>query len=624
MMSSRIPTAGTTQRVPPLPPLTALRGQQMLAKAAKELSMESRDGIRTDGSRRSCATTARGERTGLSLDLTAHRRPNTARGHRSSLPPAHDIMASGPQALTVASARGRRKGVHTDAPLVTLGSEEKMDHQLQSICEQIGLKAAEKFSTVRQAFRYLDADHDGKISRSEMQYFFRAYNFSSETADRLFDRLDRDASGEVEYSEFMKYVAPYVQPDHAVSCHSSPGGSSRASTRTPSPLGCTSQPSPDPAASLDVDLREMLDFIGEKAKQKFSHAREVFRCVDCNDDGRISQGELRYFCRVFNLPEAKADKLFHHLVGATPGSTDINYHDFVCFLGPHLELPGAAAAMTQGTLSNHSSRRPSLQELGWDHPPQKTSRIGSTRGHSLSKPPSLVDAHDITGCYEANKTVELSPNEIEKEMKEVMKDIGEKLPLKFKHVRDAFRPLDVSHNGKITLTEMRSFLRGFGWPHEVADRFFMALDDEACGEIDFNSFMSHFEFVLGPANRPAPRHELITVPDDKLRQEINQMASILGEKLLTKFGSAREALRTLDLSNDGKITLFDMRLFFRTMCMPADAANKMFKCLCKNGADVVDYDDFLALFGPVDRPGGRWRTVQDLKGSARPSIWTIM
>ena len=42
--------------------------------------------------------------------------------------------------------------------------------------------------------------------------------------------------------------------------------------------------------------------------------------------------------------------------------------------------------------------------------------------------------------------------DLEREMKEVMRDIGEKLPLKFKHVRDAFRSLDLSHNGKITPT----------------------------------------------------------------------------------------------------------------------------------------------------------------------------
>merc|ERR1712166_1699938 len=104
---------------------------------------------------------------------------------------------------------------------------------------------------------------------------------------------------------------------------------------------------------------------------------------------------------------------------------------------------------------------------------------------------------------------------------------------------------------------------------------------------------AHFDVVLGPANRLALRGDLVTVADLQFSKEVNQVASVLGEKLLTKFSSARDALRTLDLSNDGKITLQDMRLFFRTMCMSYDAANKMFKCLCKDGADYVEYDDFL-------------------------------
>jgi len=199
-----------------------------------------------------------------------------------------------------------------------------------------------------------------------------------------------------------------------------------------------------------------------------------------------------------------------------------------------------------------------------------------------------------------------------------MKDIGEKLPLKFRHVRDAFRPLDLSHDGKITQTEMRSFLRGFGWPHEVADRLFNALDEDQCGTVDYNLFMSYFDAVLGPANRPAPRGELIPETEMALKQEVNQVAAILREKLMTKFSGARQAFSTLDLSNDGQITLTEMRFFFRSMCMPVDAATKVFKCLCKDGSETVRYDDFLALFGPVDRPGGRWRTVQELECSPRP------
>lgn len=218
---------------------------------------------------------------------------------------------------------------------------------------------------------------------------------------------------------------------------------------------------------------------------------------------------------------------------------------------------------------------------------------------------------------------ELTTGDLEKEMKAVMKDIGEKLPLKFKHVRDAFRPLDLNRNGKVTRTEMRSFLRGFGWSHDVADRLFKALDDRVIGEIDFNDFVAHFDAVLGPANRPAKRGELVDVIDQALSQEVNEIAIILSEKLLTKFSSARQALSTLDLSNDGKITLREMQLFFRTMSMPVASAKKVFKGLCREGSDFVEYNDFLALFGPVDMGGDRFRAVQDLKGSPRPTMLTM-
>jgi len=363
----------------------------------------------------------------------------------------------------------------------------------------------------------------------------------------------------------------------------------------------------------------MLEFIGVKAREKFSHAREAFRCVDCNDDGQINLSEMRYFFRRFNSPEADADKLFDHMDGHNSGAVD--YQDFVQLLGPFLELPGTEAVMLQ---------RPEGSQSGYCRPSRRSSLGSSAKGilsSRSSRVPYVADASDlsddISGVARAETRRVLTPGEAEKEMRDVMKDIGEKLPFRFKHVRDAFRPLDLSHNGKITQTEMRSFFRGFAWPHEVADRFFKVLAADA-GEVDFNDFMAHFDVVLGPANRPALRSDLVAVPDEKLRQEVNQVASILGEKLLTKFSSAREALRTLDLSNDGKITLHDMRLFFRTMCMPNDAAKKMFKSLCKDGNEYVDYEDFLALFGPVGGPGGRWHTVQELKGSPRPAIWTIM
>merc|ERR1711912_63249 len=153
-------------------------------------------------------------------------------------------------------------------------------------------------------------DHDGKISRREMQYFFRAYNIPGPMADRFFDHLDRDKSGEVQYQEFMAYVAPYVQPTQIEGSAEMTDCNSNASTRTPSPFGCTSQPSGTTKQTISPEIKAMLEFIAKKAREKFSHAREVFRCVDCNDDGSITRKEMHYFFRVFNMPEVNADTVF--------------------------------------------------------------------------------------------------------------------------------------------------------------------------------------------------------------------------------------------------------------------------------------------------------------------------
>lgn len=593
-----------------LPPVSA-RGQSLLARAAEELRMESRDGIRSAGSNLSSFPAH-----AVSIDLDLSKRfsppaPHSARGSSTgSWPLQKDVLASGQQHLTIAGARGRRKGGHSGARRDSAAAD---DHELQSMCEQIGMKAAQKFKTVREAFRYLDADHDGKISRSEIHYFFRAYNIPAHIADRFFDKLDYDGSGEVEYGEITRYLARYIQSDYDNGGWSSPESGSEASTRMPSPEDVVEPTVGDVQAKnpMDREVQDALTFIGMKAKEKFGHARELFRRVDCNDDGRISKKEMRYFYRVFNLSETGADKLFNFMGGELTG--DVSYHDFVGLVGPFLELPGTQAAMLQrpegAPPSNRPSRRSSLLRSGAEPRPQscpsaRSSHIQEFGSISASSNDATVD--------------------VEKELRNVMKDIGAKLPLRFKHVRDAFRSLDLNHNGKIVRTEMRSFLRGFGWSHQVADRIFEALDEDGRGEIDFNMFMSHFDGILGPANRLAFRSVVVPVEDAKLRDEVNQLAGILGEKLLTKFSSARQALSTLDLSNDGRITQSDMRLFFRTMCMPKHEADKMFKCLCKDGADFVDYNDFLDLFGQGGKSGSRWRAVQDLKGTPKPAIWKMM
>merc|ERR1719253_228127 len=108
------------------------------------------------------------------------------------------------------------------------------DLELHTTCEQIGQKAAMKYRTVREALRYVDADRDGWVTRSEIHYFFRSYDITSETApDHLSDVLDPRGLGEIEYKAFVNYMGPYIRGEIPTALIAS--CDSEASTRESTP-----------------------------------------------------------------------------------------------------------------------------------------------------------------------------------------------------------------------------------------------------------------------------------------------------------------------------------------------------------------------------------------------------
>lgn len=125
------------------------------------------------------------------------------------------------------------------------------------------------------------------------------------------------------------------------------------------------------------------------------------------------------------------------------------------------------------------------------------------------------------------------------------KDIGDKLKLKFKHVRDAFRPLNLQRLGKINREEMRSFFRGFGHPKDVADRVFDLLQDKA-GEVEYAVFMSHFESVLGRDFRQLTQAPIIALEDPLASLEVDGTIEAFKAFLMTKCRNLQEAYRILD------------------------------------------------------------------------------
>jgi len=462
------------------------------------------------------------------------------------------------------------------------------DRELHTVCEMIGQKAAMKYKNVREALRFVDADHDGFVTLSEVNYFFRAYDCSSESAaSHLFNRLDPKRIGEIDYSLFVDYMGPYIRgepPGSNVEDQASET-SSRESTPQPTPqaatkgTGVAGAKNTTPMAQMEWNVQDWMGFLGRKSSERFSHVMELVRHVDRDYDGSISRMEMRHFFSIFGLDNRVADKCFASML--KPREPEVDYMDFMRAIAPHLDLPGVEAVLHQGG-GMGGKRIPVKQRMG--------------AGASLFEEGAEEEA--TTEEQEAA----LAKRQEMRTLRLMMQDIKRKLELKFRHARDAFRGLDLDKDGSINPSEMRAFLRGFGYDADAANSLFALLDEEGNGEIDYSHFMSNFEQVVMPnggkgRGRPEP------FGDKHLNREVAEVARIVGENLFTKHRKVNDAFRMLDLNGDGHISREELRSFVRSINMAPEKSDRLFQALDTDLTGMIPYETFMHMMGPMIQPG---------------------
>eukprot|EP00929_Paragymnodinium_shiwhaense_P109552 TRINITY_DN7601_c0_g1_i1.p1 TRINITY_DN7601_c0_g1~~TRINITY_DN7601_c0_g1_i1.p1 ORF type:complete len:678 (+),score=150.77 TRINITY_DN7601_c0_g1_i1:83-2116(+) len=513
-----------------------------------------------------------------------------------SMPPRRSSRTVGP------SGQPRRRRSFGDIGVSLSFEDEK---QLQAAFASIGHKAAQKFTSVREALRYLDADRDGLVDRGEAHYFFRAYDISERLADQVFDSLLARYGGSrdtVPYAEFVQFLAPAFEGTGAAT----PGDDS---TRAPSPTSVAER-----RRAVEEQFAEVLVYIRRKCEARFPNALQVRRFIGTSENaGFVINSEVRHLFRAFNLPETTADKIYDCL--DPDGYGAIDYGLFMQVVCPHLEdLPGGGAlfpkapqpfshgySMVAGAVSSSTTSRT------------------SSRPSSNTRPGRELASEGLHGASDAEL------------LKKVMTDIGVKLQLKFKHIREAFRPLDLSRHGRILPGEMRSFMRGFGWGDDVADRVFSMLDADGKGEVAYDAFVTLFEAALGPANQPPPRkapideHSSKVLEDPRMRRIMNFLAAQIGDELVTKHQKARDALKLLDLNNDGQISRAELLRYLRSKAFPNDreAVAVIFEAFGYADADSFPLKDFMDVLDPHSgsrRDADRWRGIQELRDLRRPGF----
>lgn len=513
-------------------------------------------------------------------------------------PPSPRVAATHTSAALAATVPGPPLSAREPArgsPSTAAPAMKEIPPVVRELCERIAEKATQKFKNTREAFRFIDADHDGFIDRSEMRHFFRAYDYGPDVADSLFDHLDQEGNEEIDHSTFFKLMSPffngyssgYRPASTSITMMSpSPHESPDASPKVCEPTGQKLRRSRTKDVQKEFD--EVLDVIGKKASFKFKTVHEAWRYVDNDKNGAVSRSEMRAFFRAFNLTKEAADKLFDRLDNDEHGG--IPYEVFTKYFAPYIQPHFCGEA----------------------HLPGKVHAKGAL---SRTMPTSFRDELAASPASPTKRRQGADPG-LRAELKALMQDLGQKLPIKFRHPRDAFRMLDLQRDGRITRQELRAFFRGFGHSDEVADKMFDLLAEESHGEVDFNAFMSHFDSVLGPHFRCAKRKPLIELEDKRLEKEINDIAMAIQQRLTTKYRSVQDAFRAMDLNKDGTVQLSELKIFFRGFGMPADVAEKVFNVLCSDGGmdedGGVKYEEFTQLLGaakPKERPKGTpsWR-----------------
>eukprot|EP00931_Biecheleriopsis_adriatica_P022732 TRINITY_DN14529_c0_g2_i1.p1 TRINITY_DN14529_c0_g2~~TRINITY_DN14529_c0_g2_i1.p1 ORF type:complete len:613 (+),score=130.03 TRINITY_DN14529_c0_g2_i1:106-1944(+) len=487
-----------------------------------------------------------------------------------AVPARRLVAASG--ALTARELR--RAGAEDSQLLVPLSKEER---EMKHILELISEKASQKFSTVRAALRHLDADCDGTVDRGEVRYFFRGYDFPDEIADKFFDHLDQEGRQELDYTFFVNFLRPYLQgavngnPMTARSLHSQGGTLDLAMNEKD-----TEETKRATLQYVNEEFGDVLRLIGHKSRERFGNLQHAFRYVDCDKSGSITRSEMQYFFRAFNLSEGLADRFFDAI--DFDGGGEVSFGEFYKCLSPYVnpDKVQKAKKIQKPPTPLPETAPPSSEG---DRP------VGEHAIHSF------LDDADQGDTY-----MEHIDADIRTELRHLFKDIGDKLLLKFKHVRDAFRPLDLERNGAITRPELRAFFRGFGHAADVADRVFDLLDEDQLGQINFASFMKHFDSVLGPSFRSVKRNPIIPVEDPSLSKEVNDIAQVIRVRLTTKYKNVQVAFRALDLNKDGKVTVDELKVFIKQFNLHPSAAEKFFLALDVDGSGTITYHEFVALF----------------------------
>lgn len=308
-------------------------------------------------------------------------------------------------------------------------------------------------TTIVAMLKEWDEDNSGGLSKKEFRRAVRGlgFNGTSEDINAVFDSLDLDGDGEVEYQRLPRLLklstaaAPELRPENESELRQF--SQNRRRMRK-------SQIAARDAKLLQlqwVTSRPVADQLREALAAHKVAAMSVFRQLDDDSSGSISRGEFRKALRAmgYDGSDADADIVFTSFV--PDASNLIEHQELDDLLRRSVEL---APELTAGSTGIRSQNRV----------PSRKSRV-------RAEDSNLLD-------------VELVPG------RPVAEQLRDALAAKSAAVMALFREWDDDASGTVDKKEFRKAMRelGFSGSAEEVDAFFNSMDPDSAGEIEYRDF----------------------------------------------------------------------------------------------------------------------------------------
>merc|ERR1712139_101012 len=135
-----------------------------------------------------------------------------------------------------------------------------------------------------------------------------------------------------------------------------------------------------------------------------------------------------------------------------------------------------------------------------------------------------------------DRTRELSRGEMQRKLAQAVHIVSDKANLKypsFRELRQAFRWVDLSKDGKVTRAEVEDFFRVFSVPRETAEYLFALLNAKGCDEINHSDFVNVFGPSMGIDHQEPSHKKYVELSGERdLEREINEIMRIMGDHML--------------------------------------------------------------------------------------------